>query len=222
MPPPFPYLKSTLSVVTPFKPLFDIVIFVIRTPTWSTWSYILLVICMVCWLVSNLHGWLWGWTCTLAMALDCLVKKFIPMNGGKSTQTFLDCLHQCCASHAVLCGLSLVPPPPSYYSHIGLATMLKLVFLHSRENTSHLKRDKHPSHWHPSFTTIHPRCCNRWSEFHCPHAGCCLTCFSELSQLTVPNVFAATWRFVHAPCYCSSIMLKCFWLAIIPTLCSAQ
>ena len=47
------------------------------------------------------------------MKLDWLVKKFIAMNGGKNTQTFLDCLHQCCASHAVLCGLPLVPLHPA-------------------------------------------------------------------------------------------------------------
>ena len=78
------------------------------------------------------------------------------------------------------------------------------------------------SHWCPSLPTLHPHCCNQWSECHCPHTGCCLTCFSELSQLTLPNVFAAAWWFAHAPCYYSGIMLKCFWFSIIPILCSAQ
>ena len=49
-----------------------------------------------------------------------------------------------------------------------------------------------------SLPTLHPHCCHQWSECHCPHAGCCLTCFSELSQLTPPNLFAATRRFAHA------------------------
>ena len=48
------------------------------------------------------------------------------------------------------------------------------------------------SHWCPSLPTLHPHCCNQWSECHCPHTGCCLSCFSELSQLTSPNLFAAT------------------------------
>jgi len=40
---------------------------------------------------------------------------------------------------------------------------------------------------------------------HCPDTGCCLTHFPEFSHLTPPNLFVATWRFAHAPCYYSSI-----------------
>jgi len=59
---------------------------------------------------------------------------------------------------------------------------------------------------------------HRWSECYFPDAG---RCFSKFSQLTLSNLFAATWRFTHATCYYSGIMLKCFWLAMIPILCSA-
>jgi len=65
-------------------------------------------------------------------------------------------------------------------------------------------------HWHLFLLARHPCCCYRWSECYCPCAGCCFRHFSELSQLTPPYWFAATWRFVHVHYHYSDIMLKCF------------
>ena len=98
-----------------------------------------------------------------------------------------------------------------YYAHIILCSF------HNWENTLNLKRDKRPSDWHPSLPALNRHCCHQWSECYSPDAGCH---FPEFIQLTlhVPNVhvFAAMWRFAHAPCYqYSGTMLKCFWLAII-------
>ena len=73
--------------------------------------------------------------------------------------------------------------------------MLILRSLHGWENTSNSKTDKHPSHWRPSLPALQPRCCHRWSECYCPDAG---RCFSEFSQLTPPNLFAAMWQFARA------------------------
>ena len=96
--------------------------------------------------------------------------------------------------------------------------ILLLCSFHDWENTSNSKKDKHPFHWRPFLPTLHPHCCHRWSECYCPDAS---RRFSKFSHLTPSNLFAATWRFVHGPCYYFAIMLKCFWLAITPILCSA-
>ena len=90
--------------------------------------------------------------------------------------------------------LLLFPCKSCYYAQI---------IFHSWENSLNLKRDKHPSHWCLSLPILHPHCCHQWSECRCPHAGSSLTRFSGLSQLTLPNLFAATWRYVHATCYYS-------------------
>jgi len=109
-----------------------------------------------------------------------------------------------------------------YHPHAHLAIVLKLCSLHSPENTSKFRRDKHPSHWHLSLATLHPCRYHRWSECHCPYVialmslplcWLLLTCFSELNQLTTPNIFAAMWRFAPVPFCYSCIMLQCFWLA---------
>jgi len=102
--------------------------------------------------------------------------------------------------------LLLFPCKSCYYVRFMLISKLSL----------NSKRDKHPSHWRPSLPALHPHCCHQWSECHCPHAGHCLTHFSELSQLTQPILVTATWRFACVPCYYSCIMLKCF--AILPIL----
>ena len=52
-------------------------------------------------------------------------------------------------------------------------------------------------HWHLSLLARHLCCRYRWSECYCPCAGHCFRHFSELSQLTPPYWFAATWWFVH-------------------------
>ena len=61
-------------------------------------------------------------------------------------------------------------------------------------------------HWRPSLQALYPSLLPLqmvrlslspcWSLFY--------SHFSELSQLTLPNLFAAMWWFVHAPCYYSS------------------
>jgi len=72
----------------------------------------------------------------------------------------------------------------------------------------------------PSLLALHSCCCHRWSECHRSCAGHRLTCFSELSQLTLPHWFKATYVTI---CACALlIMLRWFWHVIIPMLlCSA-
>ena len=81
--------------------------------------------------------------------------------------------------------------------------MLKLCSFHNWENTSNLKKGKHPSYWH-----------HQWSECLCPDAGHYLTHFSEFSQLTPTNLFAATCQFVHGPCCynCNSTLIG--WISV--------
>ena len=119
------------------------------------------------------------------------------------------------SSNIVLLFYSGILPCYCCYSHASLAIMLILCSFHNWENTLNLKRDKRPSDWHLSLPALHCCCCHWWSECYCPDAGCR---FSKFSQLTLPNLFAAMWQFAYAPCYYSSTMLNCFWLAIIPTL----
>ena len=97
--------------------------------------------------------------------------------------------------------MAIIPCKSCYYAQIML--------IHNWENTSNLKRDKHPSHWCLSLPALHPHCGHRWPECHCPHAGHCLTCFSELSQLILPNYFLLPCDDLHMhpaiiPAQCSN------------------
>ena len=105
-----------------------------------------------------------------------------------------------------------------FFHAIAIIPMQVLVLLLCSNYAHFIIERKHPSHWHLSFLALHSHCSDSQNF---TVLICMLACFSEFSQLNPPNLHAATWRFAHAPCYYSGIMLKCFWIAIIPILCSA-
>ena len=78
-----------------------------------------------------------------------------------------------------------------HYSNASLVNMLRFCSFHNWENT--FKPLAMYNVMYIQIVTLasispalHPCCCHRWSECHCPHAGRCFTHFSELSQLTLP------------------------------------
>ena len=138
----------------------------------------------------------WGWPARLRLLLRFIV----------STLSLTQC---CCAGRLVSIMLKyciiilfqnssmlvlLFPCKSCYYAQICL--------FHNWENTLNSKRDKHPSRW-LLIPALQPHCCHHWSECHCPHAGCCLTSFSEFNQLTLPNLFAA-----HDDCACALLLFR--------------
>ena len=90
--------------------------------------------------------------------------------------------------------------------YINFCLLFILCSFHDWENTSNSKRDKHLSHWHPTLPALHPCCCHWWSECHCLDAG---HHFSELSQLTPSNLFAARTLMI---CACTLLL---FWQVLL-------
>ena len=112
----------------------------------------------------------------------------------------------CYRSHA---SLAIMLKLCSNYAHFKLC-LLQIMLIHCWETPQNSKRDKHPSHWHPSLPALHPHCCHWWPECHCPDAGrrCCLTCFSEFRQLSLSDVLLP-----HDDCTCA--LRHVLWLSDI-------
>jgi len=112
-----------------------------------------------------------------------------------------------------------------YYSHASLAV---IVILKLCSNYAHFIIEKTPQNHYVQchvyilancdtgihLLALHPCCHHRWSECHRPHVGHCLTCFSELSQLTIFDLLPRDDLCMCMSCYFSIIMLKYFRLAI--------